>query len=159
MGTSCATATRRRGDEKVRSLRAPKQLIKPKQHTFRPWSKMPDVPPKPYFRGPELVPKTSPQQHENAIHSSEEPFRPGQHFPHLQQATCIPVVLKKWAPCGTRSSGSGSSSSSRRSSSSKLNFRHQLQRHGPRYKPLKCMFCANPGFLPLLHFKSLTPKP
>ena len=48
--------------------------IKRRKNAVAAWSKTPVLTSKPYFRGPELVPGKSLQQHHSAVHSSEESY-------------------------------------------------------------------------------------
>ena len=72
---------------------------KEEKNAVAAWSKTPVLTPKPYFRGPELVPEKSLQQHRGAIQSSEECYGLASIFIHLQQSICIPIALKGWVPC------------------------------------------------------------
>ena len=71
-----------------------------------------------YFRGPELVPEKSLQQHHRAIHSSEESYGLASVFYTCNKHHAFLLFLKGGSPVGPVSSSSSSSSSSTISSSS-----------------------------------------
>ena len=104
-------------EEKVRSLRAPQQRFKPQQHTLRPHFHTSMKPRKEWGRGVVQNASFNPQNRtfgdqtwspkKASSNTTCNPFRRGilrlgQLLLHLQQATCIPIAVEGWVPCGAR---------------------------------------------------------
>ena len=99
----------------MRSLRAPQQRFKPQQHTLRPHFHTSMKPRKEWGRGVVQNASFNPQNRafgdqtwspkKASSNTTCNPFRRGilrlgQLLLHLQQATCIPIAVEGWVPCG-----------------------------------------------------------